>query len=96
MRSVQEACAAGTFSWGGDAWLMSLQQMPGIIALASVLARDQESGARELNGATLMPASLMNKHMGDTMSTEAVSGAISLIASVTENFLAPPVRGMGV
>ena len=96
MRSVQEACAAGTFSWGGDAWMMSLGQFPGIISFASILAKDAESGAREMNGSILLPKDILERFFVDQASTECVSDAIREVTSSTPNFLAPPVRGKGL
>ncbi len=38
LMALQAGIGAGTFSWGGDAWLSSINQLPGMTRLASILA----------------------------------------------------------
>lgn len=90
---VRDGCASGTFSWGGMAWLDSLRQLPGIVALSSILASDPESGAREKNGGIITPQAILSKYAVDAISREMLEGAISQIIEKTPNFTAPPVRG---
>lgn len=79
LQSVDASDAAGTFSWGGDAWLASLQQLPGIVKMVTLLADVDED--RVLDVVT------------DDASFVALKQAVATVVKSTPNFLSPPKRG---
>ena len=82
MRAVTEAAASGSLSWGGDAWVSSLQQMPGIVEMARLLA---ESAGEKVEPSQVHEYLLQGVPIGDVV-REALTS--------TPNFLSPPVRGV--
>lgn len=85
MQAVQEACASGAFSWGGDAWLASLKQVPGIVKLVCFLSEAAKDKADETKVLELMV---------DPQYAEGLVVAVREVLDSSSNFLVPPVRGM--
>lgn len=102
MRAVQEACAAGTFAWGGAAFESSLEQVPGIVKMVALLANDKE--VKRQHPEQAVDESRVLELIGDKSMRRAdpndaekhkhlLVSALEEIIKSTPNFLTPPNRG---
>ena len=82
MQAVQEACASGSFSWGGDAWLSSLRQLPGRIKMIVLLANDEKVTESAVLGLAKLPEIF-----------SALASEVRALLESSPNFLYPPIRG---
>lgn len=98
MKSVQEECAAGTFSWGGDAWRSSLQQLPGIVKIGCLLTDSAQAG-QGFDEEKLIEIIVDESQEAErikaagAISVTPLTTAIMEAMSACPNFLAPPMRG---
>ena len=97
MRAVTEAIGAGTFRWGGDAFLQSINQIPAITRLVVLLSR---SADRMMHSDQKLTEERVLGLIDSTQENGgpcwmAVCDVIRSIFDSTPNFLAPPTTGAG-
>jgi hypothetical protein len=83
LRATTEACAAGTFAWGGDAWIASVQQIPGVVKLTCLLA---ESAGHPIEEKTVIEI------MADPASKAGLVAGIKEVMASCPNFMEGPDR----
>jgi hypothetical protein len=97
MRAVTEAVGAGTFRWGGDAFLQSINQVPALTKLTVLLSRSADRVMKidqKLNEEKVLSWIDSSQEKGGPvwlMVCEVLKG----VFDSTPNFLAPPMTGAG-
>lgn len=86
--AVTLCCAAGTLSWGGEAWESSLQQLPGIVKIVQLFANDLD--ATQVKQAEITESDILFlAHVDPPLQLNMV---VRDILHSTPNFLSPPDR----
>lgn len=89
---LQEGIASYTFAWNGNAYAAAVGQVPGIVKLLSLLAKDADRLTGKPQDITESDILKAFKHEQGTMLVQS----LRQIMSASPNFHSPPMRGVEV
>lgn len=99
MQAVQEAVGAGTFCWGGDAWLASINQAPGMVKLVMLLAESADAKMKQSQGLTEAKIWEILQDKSNSVASPKGGTESQLTLAIRElmnsqpNFMSPPTEG---